>query len=331
MDNDGGGPAVRADSAQVSASIQLIRLHAATDGDDSVLRLIRVHTASVLSLEDVRLENPGGAAINALALSAGGLLLGPGLETIGAVTVSGAHIRGEFTVSGATIRDSVPARLRIDLTQTTVDGQLRLPVAELAGQGGPLALDGLRYPEVPQPASVTDWLTLLREHTPGYAAQPYQQLAAVHRAAGHECDAIRILIAQQRDLGARGQLAGRPARAWHRVSGFALGYGYRPARAFAGLLAALAIAVVLAFGAGGAGLTTRTAPPAGPCNAVEQLGMAANLSIPLVRWGAPQRCEYLTDSAAGQWLVVGGWCTQLLGWSCATLFVAGFTGLVRRT
>lgn len=45
--------------------------------------------------------------------------------------------------------------------------------------------------------SLSDWLDLLRHHTCGYQPRAYQQLAAVHRATGHERDAGRILMAQQ--------------------------------------------------------------------------------------------------------------------------------------
>jgi len=34
-------------------------------------------------------------------------------------------------------------------------------------------------PDVPEPVSGGDWLRLLQDGTPRYAAQPYQQMAAV--------------------------------------------------------------------------------------------------------------------------------------------------------
>ncbi|WP_196418172.1 hypothetical protein [Actinoplanes aureus] len=35
-------------------------------------------------------------------------------------------------------------------------------------------LDGTTYTGLPKPGSLKRWLRLLREHTPAYAAQPYQ-------------------------------------------------------------------------------------------------------------------------------------------------------------
>jgi hypothetical protein len=61
--------------------------------------------------------------------------------------------------------------------------------------------------------STSEWLRLLREGTTDYAAQPYQQLAA-HRAAGHDGEVRRILMAQRRDQIDRRALTGRAERGW---------------------------------------------------------------------------------------------------------------------
>ena len=66
-----------------------------------------------------------------------------------------------------------------------------------------LAVDGLTYAGVPQSISARDWLDLLRDGTPSYAAQPYQQLAAGYRALGDERQARKILMAQRDDQLAR--------------------------------------------------------------------------------------------------------------------------------
>jgi hypothetical protein len=53
--------------------------------------------------------------------------------------------------------------------------------------------------------------------------------------------------------------------------------------------------------------------------------------VPVVSLGTREACALTPTTPAAQWYVVGGWVTTLLGWSFATLFVAGFTGLVRKT
>jgi hypothetical protein len=62
---------------------------------------------------------------------------------------------------------------------------------------------------------------------------------------------------------------------------------------------------------------------------VEQVGYALNVATPLVKVDAA-RCSVDTGSGAGQFVLASTWLLQILAWAFATLFVAGFTGLVRR-
>lgn len=65
----------------------------------------------------------------------------------------------------------------------------------------------------------------------------------MHRSVGHDADARRVLIAQQQDLGERGELGRWPTRTVHRVWGALSGYGYRTGRiAFVLLIVLLAAA-----------------------------------------------------------------------------------------
>ncbi|MCP2258865.1 hypothetical protein LX15_002563 [Streptoalloteichus tenebrarius] len=97
------------------------------------------------------------------------------------------------------------------------------------------------------------------------------------------------------------------------------------------LLVVLGLAVVLTFSAGQHGLTTRPAGAGGgPCSVVEQIRLAADIAVPLVGTGGRQRCEITTASAPGQWHLAVAHLLQVLGWAFATLFVAGYTGIVRK-
>jgi hypothetical protein len=168
----------------------------------------------------------------------------------------------------------------------------------------------------------------------GYDAQPYQQLAAAHHAAGHETQARRILIAQQHDLSDRGGLSGW-LRLRHRLLGVTLGYGYQSWRALAGLSATLAIAITLAVAAGAQGIavhTKDTATPGAHCALVEQVGLGVDLGAPLVNTGSKTRCAITTDhNTTGGILTAAGWLLQVLGFAFATLFVAGLTGIIRKS
>jgi hypothetical protein len=96
-------------------------------------------------------------------------------------------------------------------------------------------------------------------------------------------------------------------------------YGYRPATALLWLLGTLAISAAVVLGSG-----------AVRCSTVEQIGYALNAAAPLVKTDAVQRCQVATTTTSGQFVVVATWILQLLAWAFATLFVAGFTGLVRK-
>ncbi|MFI6101931.1 hypothetical protein ACIA8G_40810 [Lentzea sp. NPDC051213] len=169
-------------------------------------------------------------------------------------------------------------------------------------------------------ATADAWLTLLRERTP-FDAQQYRQLAALHEKAGQERTAREIRIAQQEDLGRRGEPGNRR---WHRFLGTTLGYGYRPSRAVAGLLVTFLLSICLVWTAGAhSGLS-------GSCSPVNRISLAADLSIPLVKLGGTPRCE-LANGAAGQWATGVGWAVQIMGWTFATLSVGGITGLVRKS
>jgi hypothetical protein len=128
-------------------------------------------------------------------------------------------------------------------------------------------------------------------------------------------------------------LTGRTERAWARLTELTLGYGYQPWRALLALLAVVTIAVVLALTLGAHGGLARInpqPPTATQCSAVERVAVGLDLGLPLVKTGIRDHCE-TTASTTGQVLTVAGWRLQLLAWAFATLFVAGFTGAVRKT
>ncbi|WIX83215.1 hypothetical protein QRX50_21855 [Amycolatopsis carbonis] len=197
-----------------------------------------------------------------------------------------------------------------------------------------LKVDGLDYTGLPRGISSDAWLRLLSEATPAYAAQPYRQLAAAHRAAGHDREARRVLIEQRRDQIRRRALTGRAARTWARLTGLLLGYGYQPWRALVGLLATLILAALFTTSLGAHGGLARTQTPSTPtpaaCTFVERVGVGLDLGTPLISTGTRTRCD-TTNSATGQTLTVLGWGLRLLAWGFATLFIAGFTGAVRKT
>ncbi|WP_329793123.1 hypothetical protein V1227_14700 [Lentzea sp. DG1S-22] len=252
-----------------------------------------------------------------------------GFHAAGVVTLNivDLHVGGGiFLMRGCQVTDSGDGQLvlrqgrfrspgaALDLRHVRVGKELLMP---LDGIEGRVQLEGLVYEGLPRDATVDELLTLLSTRTPYYSTQPWVQLAAAHSAAGHERDVRRIRIAAQRDLHRRGQLP-RWGRTWHLVRGVTVGHGYRPGLALVWLAGVLAVSVGVVL-----------LSDAVRCSTVEQVGYALNVATPLVKVDAA-RCTVDAASGAGRFVLASTWLPQALAWAFATLFVAGFTGLVRR-
>jgi hypothetical protein len=168
---------------------------------------------------------------------------------------------------------------------------------------------------------------------------PYQQLASVQKAIGHDRDARRIFIVQQDDLRARGQIGGRIAVAIHRMWGVFAGYGYRAGRIGLALLFVLALAggagwfaghTVIGPGQHAAQHTKESLTPGSPCSTLEQIGLGIDRGLPLGSTDVRNYCDLDTASAAGQWFTLTIWLFQATIWALATLAIAGYTGLIRK-
>jgi hypothetical protein len=325
------GNALCADGAHIRSGIGLLGdFDALSNGADATIRITNARLGGGLVIEG-SVRNRGGQAVSVHRASIDGNLLigGERVEAASpfpAVEVSDSDVGGEATLRPEKIVNHGRG-LSADLFGTRVGRALRLNVTKLISD--PMfaaSVNGLTYPE--PPADTRAWLIMLRDHTFRYEAQPYQQFAAVHRAAGHEHTARKVLIAQQKDLRHRGDPGNK---LWHWLLGVTLGYGYKPSRAVVGLLITFLLAICLVWTAGeNDGLTPAKDRPADSCSPVNRISLAADLAIPLVKLGGTPRCE-LANGPAGQWATGAGWVVQILGWSFATLSVAGFTGLVRKS
>ena len=367
------GPAVAADRLQVGQDMFLRNGFTATGaGDLGAVSLSSAGIGGDLDCDGADLRNDSGPALYADSLQVGqaiflrGGFTATGVGDNGAVSLRGAGIGGQFDCTGATVRnDSGPAlhagslqvgqdvylrggftatgagdTVAVALTGAQVGATLVFDPARLEHAADPhrrLAVDGLTYAGVPEPISARDWLDLLRNGTPGYAAQPYQQLAAGYRALGDERQAREILM-KQRD----GQLTRTdprpwwPERLWGKITKITLGYGYQPWRALLFLAAVVALSCVLAVALGSHGAlaqTGSTATPGQPCTLLQQVTVGLDLNLPIGRSVAREQCDLAKESAsaAAAWLTATGWVLQLLAWVFAALFIAGFTSAVRKT
>jgi hypothetical protein len=359
------GPALAAEGLEVDQDVFLRgRFKAVGGGEGGAVRLAAAHVGELICT-GARMRNGTGSALDAWGLQVDRNIFLDGFKAIGAgadgaVRLAAAHVHGLLDCTGATMRNKAGPALMAEAFQvdqsivlrefTAVGGgdvTLHLALAQIGGAlvfaparlehtadpQGRLVLDGLTYAGLPREISSREWLRLLREGTPSYAAQPYQQFAGAQRAAGDDGEVRKVLMAQRKDQIDRGALSGRADRAWARLTGLTLGYGYRPWRALLALVAIATIAVVLALilgTHGGVAHTDRRPPVGSRCSVVERIGVGLDLGLPLIKTGVRDHCD-TTATATGQILTVAGWGLQLLAWAFATLFVAGFTGIVRKT
>jgi hypothetical protein len=364
------GPALNGEHLQVGGNVLLRACFSANGaGDPGAVRLTWARIGGQLDCSGATIINPSGPALHAAVLQVTGSVFlsgdftADGAGELGAVRLSGAHI-GRLDCSSATITNpSGPALngehlqvgsnilLRagftaygagelgaVQLSGAHIGGQLNCSGAVVESRSDPQhqwTLDGLTYPRLPlHPLGkgITGWLDLLRTATPAYAAQPYQQLASVYRAGGHERDVRQILIAQRQAQLDRGVLIGRD-RLWARITGLTLGYGYQPWRALLFLLSVVVISVVLSVTLGAHGALVHPQGPAAataPCTFTERIDVGLEVGAPFLDTHARDRCT-TTNTAIGIGLSYSTRGLQLLAGALAALFIAGFTGIVRKT
>jgi hypothetical protein len=346
------GPALGGDRLQVDGDLFLGGGFRATGHSQlGAVRLLGAHITGQLSLSDAVLTNGAGPAVAGDRLQVDGdLFLGGGFRATGhgedgAVQLPGAHI-GQLVVSGAELTNE--DGLVLDLGDAEAK-TIRLSPEAVCPQGVAgrstcnaiarrVDLSGFVYTSLAD-GRWSQWLHLIARHTHGYRPQPYQQLAAVRRAAGHDADVRKILIAQQEDLRERGGLGGRWARAVHYLWGALGGYGYRIGRIAFTLLIVLLVAAGLGIWAGHiptspahyvAMHTAQADNPHSPCSLTEQIGVGIDRGLPLGTTGIRGRCDLDTTSGWGQALTWFTWVLQFFVWALATLFVAGYVGLIRK-
>lgn len=258
-------------------------------------------------------------------------LRGHGTGSEPTVCLMGAHVGGHLVCDTGKVSGR---GLTFDARLATVGKALSLG-KDFVGtdHGETVSLDGLTYPSVPHGMARAEWLTFLRDRSYRYAAQPYQQLATVYRSAGREDDARAVLIAQQDHRLRNGLLSGK-TRLRLRLFKLTLGYGYQSWRAAVclALVLACAIAFVITASRTTDAVKTPESPqhPPAACSFVDSVGLGFDLAIPIVSTNSRKSCDLKATKPSEQWLVAVGWIFQILGWAFTTLFVAGYTGLIRK-
>lgn len=321
-------------------------------GVHGALRLMGARVDGSVSFSNALIANAAGPAIAAETMTVEGHLhLNGGLKVAGAgeggvIRLGGARVGRRLQANEA--ETATPTEgLVLDLGDATV-GRLQLNPQFVRGKSRWLNVDRLSYTGLPMGATRSEWVDLLRLNTADYSPQAWRRLADAFRDAGHDNDARRILFAQQRDRANRTlrptQRDGESAfrlwlqRCWLTVLRVTIGYGYQVGRALAWLTAIAALSVALGVAAGNIEyhgqrpLATTQVPATAekiPCSTVEQVGLGLSIGLPLIKQATPDNCRLDTSNAVGQALTAIGWLLQLLSWIFATLFIAGFTKVIR--
>ncbi|MFI9600565.1 oxidoreductase [Streptomyces sp. NPDC052043] len=228
------------------------------------MRLLGARLSGGLHMEGARIHHPGAVALIADNATVTTLALSEGFTVHGAISLRGTQISDHLNLDGATLDSAGTA---LDCTQMRAgvfaftpaeapSGLIDLRGAQvltvrdrLGAWPGTVRLQGFTYGALAeevgsQPSSAKDRVAWICRD-PGYAGQPYEQLAGWYRRIGHDDDARRVLLARQRR---RRRTLSRPARIWGHLLDATVGYGYRPW--LAGVwLAALAVFGTVVFSA----------------------------------------------------------------------------------
>ncbi|MGH3052574.1 MAG: hypothetical protein ACRDM8_06390 [Gaiellaceae bacterium] len=249
-----------------------------------------------------RFQCTGGSLSNE-----GGLAL-----LLGAARIRGAFVLTDSRASGGVNLHRTTAAALEDDVGAGKDG--------LGSWSGvePLVLEGFTYDQfsdrVGNPLLRRRWL----RQTDGFQASAWQQLASVYRAHGRDTEATLTAIAMHNDRLARGGL-GPLRRAGRWVLRLTVGHGYRP-----WLAGVWALGIILAFALVVSLNSDRFVPEQqGESVSPQPIAYATDTFLPIVDL---READRWTPTDWMRWVV---WTVILLGWALSTIFVAGFTRVVR--
>jgi hypothetical protein len=298
------------------------------------------------SAVEAKVANLPNPTLDLVSVRVGDSIVLDRLEAKGPVQIRGTRVGGGVAVADASL--AAPGRqFALYIDQTEIERTLTLRDVRADGIGigssraaildddlghservlgswtpsdGALRLDGFRYDNFLVRARTdvearTRWLRATEEHEP----RSWLQLATTLRALGRESGATRVLVEMQNDRTRRGGLS-RPARFGRQILRVTIGYGYRSWLAGVWATAVIALFALVVW------LTPEHFTAAtGVEDEPQPVAYAADTFLPIVDLGQASRW------LATGWVAWVDWGVILLGWALTTIFVAGFTRLVRST
>jgi uncharacterized protein YjbI with pentapeptide repeats len=299
--------------------------------DRATLKQLDCSFAKFTSVQ-VGLRADGAAVAGELDLSGaciGGVRLSQAI--LGDLNCNRANLDPEGTGGTPFMAEGAVIKGKLDLNKTVPGGAIDLSdtTTKVLDEGigfdglgpweGKALLQGFEYDRF---GGVSSWDAHARiqwlQHTTTYQAEAWAQLIKVYRVNGRDDDARKIAIAQRNDRLHRGSLS-FASRCRERVLRWTIGYGYRPQRVL--VWAALVIA--------GFALLVSSHP-------FDLRPTRSALGAPLqpVIYSADTFLPIIDLGEARRWQPTGlvrsiGWAVVVLGWVLSTIFVAGFTKIVR--
>jgi len=358
-----GNDALSADAAKVEGSVYLRSGFKA----EGAVRLLGASIGGDLDCTKGQFSNPGKDALSADGVKAeGAAFLRSGFKAEGMISLAGSQIGKHFQWWG--VRD--PEKVTLDLRSVKVNtlydekaswppkGQLYLQgfvyekISHLAPASAEDRIDWLNrnnedLEELPKTAS--------RSEKCAFFAQPYQQLASVLRNAGQEDEADEILIEKNKRV-AQWTRPGSANWWWYRVIGPRISFGYRPMATFKWSVTVILLGIFLF----GSGYKHDLISPATK-DAYEQQGTntaakiredyprfnsviySTEMFVPLVKF---YQAEYWLPDAnrgavvfqhgyvkltSGGFLRIYLWLHIAAGWTLTTIWVAGLTGIIKKS
>ena len=298
---------------------------------------------------DGQFINPNARALSADGVKiGGGVFLRKGFKAEGEVSLVSAEIGRYLLWTEINPTSSVSLNLSSAKVGTLLDDEASWP------RKGRLILDGFDYGAIDAhaPANADNRIKWLqRQPDRVFHPQPYEHLAEVFRRKGQDEDAVKVLIAKNKER-ARHSKPFRQGWWWYYLFGRLIGYGYRPWRAF-WASAAIVFIGALVFGQNYPNLITPTKKEA--YASVENAGFhrlsddyptfnallySLETFTPLL--SLSQKEYWMPNANHGdliKWrsftMRTGGllrfylWFHIIAGWTLTTLWVGGLTGLIK--
>jgi hypothetical protein len=317
-----------------------LQLNHATINDDLWAPGLSVHGEFQLSgatitgaanLDDATLSAPGGTALDANSLTLGSNLGARRLRTEGRCDMRGAKVPGQFVLRDARLSNRGGVALRATscvigelwlLLAEPIDGLVNLrrsqvQVINIDPEMWPdhVRLDGLTFGSLAPRLPAGQRLEVLTRDIDGYVPHAYEQLTAAYRRIGDDAGARAVQLAKLR----RHRMT-LPfyAKMWGHLQDATVGYGFRPTRAMAWLVALLAVGTTIY------GLHPPRPIDPGKTPDFHAFVYTLDLLLPIIDFGQEK-----AFNPQGWYL----WLAYLLiasGWILATTVIAGITRAVNR-